>query len=142
MNISATVLKALKSHRNSAKAAFFPRFFKTGKGDYGEGDLFWGISVPDTRGIAKKYYAEISIDELSELLQNPVHEVRACALFMMVYRFENKKLTDIREQIFKLYISHSNTINNWDLVDSSAAQIVGGWLFDKKRDILYSWAKK
>ena len=142
METSSAVLKALAAERNSAKAAFFPRFFKTGKGEYGEGDLFWGISVPDNRGIAKKYYAEISIDELSELLQNAVHEVRACALFMMIYRFENKKLPDIREHLFKLYTSHSNNINNWDLVDSSAAQIVGSWLFDKKRDMLYSWAKK
>ena len=142
MNISAAVLNALKLHRQKVKATFFPRFFKTGKGEYGEGDLFWGISVPDNRSIAKKYYAEISMDELSELLKNPVHEVRACALFMMVYRFENKKLPDIREQLFKLYISNSININNWDLVDNSAAQIMGAWLFDKKRDMLYSWAKK
>lgn len=141
MMISNTVLKALKAQGNEVKAAFFPRFFKTGKGEYGEGDVFWGISVPDNRTIAKKYFAEITITDLGELLQNPVHEVRACALFMMVYRFENKKQHDIREQLFELYITHSNNINNWDLVDSSAAQIVGGWLFDKKRDMLYSWAK-
>jgi 3-methyladenine DNA glycosylase AlkD len=140
--ISNAVLHELEAQRNADKAAFFPRFFKTGKGEYGEGDVFWGISVPENRAIAKKYFPEISIDELCELLKNPVHEVRACALFMMVYRYESKKLSDIRKEIYQLYIAHTKYINNWDLVDNSAAQIVGAWLFDKKRDSLYTWAKK
>jgi 3-methyladenine DNA glycosylase AlkD len=136
------VLNQLKKYRSPEKAAFYSRFFKTGKGQYGEGDKFWGITVPNNRLIAKKYFSVCSIEEFSELLQNPIHEVRLCALLMMVYRFENKKFPDIRKEIYNLYISHTDCINNWDLVDSSAAQIVGGWLEDKKKDILYRWAKK
>jgi 3-methyladenine DNA glycosylase AlkD len=139
---TSAVLSALKKFSTKEKAAFFPRFFKTGKGQYGEGDKFWGITVPNNRLVAKKYFSECSLDDFSELLQNPVHEVRLCALLMMVYRFENKKLQDIKKELYKLYISHTAYINNWDLVDSSAPQIVGGWLEDKNRDILYRWAKK
>jgi len=137
-----TVLNTLKKLRNNDKAMFFPRFFKTGKGQYGEGDQFWGITVPNNRLVAKKYYVEISLDDLNEMLHHPMHEVRQCALLMMVYRFEDKKLPDIRKALYQLYITHTEYINNWDLVDCSAAQIVGSWLEDKKRDILYRWAKK
>jgi 3-methyladenine DNA glycosylase AlkD len=139
---SSAVLSALKKYVNKDKAAFFPRFFKTGKGQYGEGDKFWGITVPNNRLVAKKYFAQCSIEDLSELLQNPIHEVRLCALLMMVYRYESKKLPDIRKALYNLYITHTKYINNWDLVDSSAAQIVGAWLEDKKKDMLYRWAKK
>lgn len=139
---TTSVLNQLKKYRSPEKAAFFPRFFKTGKGQYGEGDKFWGITVPDNRLVAKKYFATCSIDDFSELLQNPVHEVRLCALLMMVYRFENKKLPNLKKELYNLYISHTAYINNWDLVDTSAPLIVGGWLEDKKRDILYRWAKK
>jgi 3-methyladenine DNA glycosylase AlkD len=139
---STLLLKELKKLSDPEKAAFFPRFFKTEKGQYGEGDKFWGITVPQNRSVGKKYHAKISLEELSELLQNPIHEVRLCALFMMVYRFENKKLPDIRQEIYTLYITHTSCINNWDLVDSSAPQIVGGWLEGKKKDLLYRWAKK
>lgn len=136
------ILNQLKKQRSLEKAAFYPRFFKTGKGEYGEGDKFWGITVPNNRLVAKKYFAACSIKDFSELLQNPIHEVRLCALLMMVYRFENKKLPDIKKELYKLYTSHTAYINNWDLVDSSAPQIVGGWLEYKNRDILYRWAKK
>jgi len=141
-SIAAAILKSLKKLVNAEKAAFFPRFFKTGKGQYGEGDKFWGITVPNNRLVAKKYFAECSIEDFSALLQHPVHEVRLCALLMMVYRFENKKLPNLKKELYKLYTSHTAYINNWDLVDSSAPQIVGGWLEDKPRDILYRWAKK
>ena len=139
---ATAVLNALKKHCSSEKATFYPRFFKTSKGQYGEGEKFWGITVPNNRFIAKKYYVACSLEDFSELLQNPIHEVRLCALLMMVYRFENKKLPDIRKNIYTLYSSHTAYINNWDLVDTSAPAIVGGWLSDKKRDVLYHWAKK
>jgi 3-methyladenine DNA glycosylase AlkD len=142
MTTPASILKALKALHNKEKAAFFPRFFKTGKGEYGEGDQFWGVSVPNNRMVAKKYFSTVSIEDLSELLQHPIHEVRLCALLMMVYRFESKKLPDVRAALYKTYTTHTQWINNWDLVDSSAPQIVGGWLFDKNRDVLYAWAKK
>src|SRR5690606_17532550 len=103
---------------------------------------FWGITVPNNRIVAKNYFSECTPDDFSELLLHPVHEVRLCALLMMVYRFENKKLPDQRKELYKLYISHTKHINNWDLVDSSAAQIVGEWLYDKPKELLYKWAKK
>jgi len=140
--ITTSVLHQLKKFRNPEKAAFFPRFFKTGKGQYGEGDQFWGITVPNNRLIAKKYFAQCSLEDFSELLQNHIHEVRLCALIMMVYRFESKKLPDLRKELYQLYIKSTSYINNWDLVDTSAPAIVGGWLADKKKDILYRWAKK
>lgn len=142
MSTSASVINSLKKLRDAEKAAFFPRFFKTGKGQYGEGDQFWGITVPNNRLVAKKYVAQCTLEDFSELLQNPIHEVRLCALLMMVYRFESKKLPDIKKELYKLYISHTACINNWDLVDTSAPAIVGGWLEDKNRDLLYKWAKK
>jgi len=136
------VINNLKKLRNPEKAAFFPRFFKTSKGQYGEGDKFWGITVPVNRLVAKKYFAACGIEDFGELLQNSIHEVRLCALLMMVYRFENTKLPEIKKEIYTLYISHTAYINNWDLVDSSASQIVGAWLEDKNRDLIYRWAKK
>ena len=136
------ILNQLKKHRSPEKAVFYPRFFKTGKGQYGEGDKFWGVTVPDNRSVAKKYFALCSLEDFRELLQSPIHEVRLCALIMMVYRYESKKLADMRKDLYNLYINHTAYINNWDLVDSSAAQIVGGWLEDKKKDILYRWAQK
>ncbi len=138
----ATLLKELKGLGNAEKANFFPPFFKTGKGEYGEGDQFWGITVPNNRSIAKKYFAIIPLEEFSSLLQHPVHEVRLCALLMMVYRYESKKLPDVRKELYTLYTKHTKQINNWDLVDSSAPSIVGEWLFDKKRNVLYTWAMK
>lgn len=135
-------LNTLKAFRNVEKEKFFPRFFKTGKGEYGEGDQFWGITVPDNRSVAKRYFFLIPLEELSPLLQHPIHEVRLCALLMMVYRYESKKLPDVRKELYTLYTKHTTNINNWDLVDTSAPAIVGAWLFDKKRDVLYTWAKK
>lgn len=137
-----SLLKELKKLSEKDKAAFLPRFFKTGKGQYGEGDVFWGITVPNNRSVAKKYFDKLSVEEFSELLHHPVHEIRLCALLMMVYRYENKKLPDLRKALYKLYTTHTSCINNWDLVDSSAAQIVGAWLEDKDKSILYRWAKK
>jgi 3-methyladenine DNA glycosylase AlkD len=141
MSVNA-ILSALRKHINKDKAAFFPRFFKTGKGQYGEGDQFWGITVPHNRLVAKKYFSQCTITDFSELLEHPIHEVRLCALLRMVYRVQSKKLPDIRKEIYQLYCKKTKYINNWDLVDSSVAQIVGAWLEDKKKDILYRWAKK
>lgn len=141
MSVKA-ILSALKKHSNKEKAAFFPRFFKTGKGQYGEGDQFWGVKVPNNRLVAKKYFAQCTVDDFSELLEHPIHEVRLCALLMMVYRVQSKKFPDMRKELYQLYIKKTKYINNWDLVDSSAAQIVGAWLEDKNKDILYRWAKK
>ena len=112
------------------------RFFKTGRGEYGEGDQFLGIRVPVLRQQAK-LYAETSLAELQLLLASAFHEERLCALFILVRKFE-KGGADERSEIYKFYLANTDHINNWDLVDSSAYQIVGVYLFDKDRAQLYS----
>lgn len=110
-----------------AKAAFFPKFFKSGPGEYAEGDKFLGVTVPKQRAAAKKYYKNITLNELSVLLKSPWHEDRLTALFMLVLQFQ-KGSEVTRNEIFDLYVENTKYVNNWDLVDSSADKIVGAWL--------------
>ncbi|WP_426275219.1 DNA alkylation repair protein [Chryseobacterium sp. S-02] len=118
------------------KAEFFPRFFKTGKGEYGEGDLFLGVKVPDQRSVAKEYYAKISLDELSTLLSSKYHEHRLTALFMLISKFEKTKDKAVEEEIVEFYLNHLQHINNWDLVDSSCYKILGRYAFENQREDL------
>jgi len=114
-------------------------FFKTGKGQYGEGDIFLGVRVPDQRKTAKKFkYASIS--DSIELLQSGIHEHRLTALFLLVEKFKKGDM-ETRRHIVDLYLENTNQVNNWDLVDSSAHKILGAWLLDKPRDILYELVK-
>ena len=115
------------------------RFFKTGKGEYGEGDVFIGVNVPQIRKIVKKY-SKLKEDEVLMLLGSRIHEERLVAVLILVSWFEkgdDKK----KEHIYNLYLSKTEYINNWDLVDLSASKIVGAYLFDKPRDILYRFAE-
>ena len=123
------ILEEIISLKNDEKAAHLLRFFKTGKGQYGEGDLFYGITVPDIRNISKKYYSTMSIDNLQELIQNPYHEVRLAALLTAVFLYEKKGQTN---EIFNFYFKNVNYINNWDLVDLSAPKIVGRQIWETK----------
>ena len=115
------------------------RFFKTGKGEYGEGDQFLGIKVPVLREVVKKYKAT-SRSEVLKLLQSPWHEARLCALFILVLQFKKGKDID-RTAIYEAYLNHTKWINNWDLVDSSAYFIVGPYLENKDRSVLYELAR-
>jgi 3-methyladenine DNA glycosylase AlkD len=117
------------------KAKILSRFFKTGKGEYGEGDVFLGLTVPEQRALSKKY-ANLPRSDLSKLLNSKIHEKRLTALLIMVAQFENNK-----KEIFDFYLKNIDRINNWDLVDLSAPNIVGAYLFDKKRNELYNLAK-
>lgn len=119
---------------NKEKAEFFPYFFKTGKGQYGEGDQFIGVTVPLQRQVAKKY-KDISLKELEELLRSPIHEHRLTALFILVLKAE-KTIDAGKKEFYDFYLANTKYINNWDLVDSSAAQIVGGYLYEKDKKIL------
>ncbi len=122
------------------KRDFLPHFFKTGKGDYGEGDRFIGVIVPDIRKVAKANKT-LSSKELTILLNNEYHECRACALFILIEKFKKASETD-RKQIVDFYLAHSHRINNWDLVDLSSKDILGEYLLDKEdRKILYKLAK-
>lgn len=121
------------------KRIVLQRFFKTAPGQYGEGDRFLGVTVPLTRIVAKKHLA-MPLNEIIELLQSEWHEVRLCALLMMCERFK-KGDSATRKDIFNYYIENTERINNWDLVDLSAPTIVGGYLMDKPRDLLYRMAE-
>lgn len=132
------ILKEIMSFANEEKAQHLQRFFKTGKGQYGEGDLFLGINVPTVRSIAKKYYKQISLDEVQKLLANQYHEVRFLALMIMVFIYGK---TDKKKEIVDLYIKNVRYINNWDLVDLSAPKIVGHFVYEnKKNKIIYDLA--
>lgn len=124
---------------DAEQAAFLQYFFKTGKGQYGEGDVFWGIRVPETRKIAKEF-KELPFDEIKKVLKNPVHEIRLCGLLILVEQFKKAKKED-RKKIVDFYLSQTQYINNWDLVDLSCYNILGTYLSDKPRDILYSLAE-
>ena len=126
------IFDALVARSDEEKKIVLPRFFKTGKGQYGEGDKFLGVTVPNIREVAKEY-KDVSIDILKELIHSPWHEMRMCALLILV--INSKK--NVTKETFDFYLSQSKYINNWDLVDLSAPQIVGQYLLDKERDTLY-----
>ena len=125
------IFDALVARSDEEKKIVLPRFFKTGKGQYGEGDKFLGVTVPNIREVAKEY-KDVSIDILKELIHSPWHEMRMCALLILV--INSKK--NVTKETFDFYLSQSKYINNWDLVDLSAPQIVGQYLLDKERDTL------
>lgn len=139
MNSAITKLSKLK---NKEKAKLLSGFFKTGKGDYGEGDIFWGINVPEQRKIAKEHI-DSSFVELQELLSSGIHECRLTALLILTYQYEKAtKSKDLKTQkvIYNFYIKNIKYINNWDLVDVTCPRIVGAYLFDKDRSLLYKFA--
>lgn len=129
-NRSFEIKEALKMLALPEKAEFFPRFFKTGKGEYAEGDQFIGVTVPDQRKIAKEYFANISLEELSELLTSKIHEHRHCALLMLVSKFEKSKSAEEKSEFVEFYLRHKKYVNNWDLVDNSCYKILGRFCFE------------
>ena len=130
------IYNALASRSNEEKKAILTRFFKTGKGQYGEGDMFLGVTVPNIRDVAKEFN-NVSFDIIKELIDSPWHEMRMCALLILV----NNSKKSVSKETFDFYLSQTNHINNWDLVDLSAPQIIGRYLLDKKRDVLYKLAE-
>ena len=123
--IAKEVIKALKTLATEERRKVNEWFFKTGKGEYGYGDIFLGVTMPDIRRIAKKFSQEISLQELTELIRNPIHEVRLCALIILVNKYKKEN----SDKIYQYYMDHLTAINNWDLVDSSAPYIVGDYLY-------------
>jgi 3-methyladenine DNA glycosylase AlkD len=129
----------LRRLANKDIAVHSQRFFKTGKGQYGDGDVFLGIRIPVLRGLLKKYRG-ISIEEVTRLLQSEFHEQRLLSLFMLVDIFRKTKDSDSRKVIYSLYLANSKYINNWDLVDCSSEHIVGAYLRDLDRQPIYDLA--
>lgn len=131
--------KDLQSLSNPEKAKQSARFFKSGKGEYAEGDKFLGITVPDQRRIAGKYRG-LDLNDVVELLQSPLHEYRLTALIILVSMFQ-KEDEEKRKEVVNLYLTNREYINNWDLVDISAHKILGAYLEDRDRSILYKLAR-
>lgn len=133
------ITRRLESFSTAEKREVLPRFFKTGKGQYGEGDQFLGVIVPYTRQVAKEY-RDIPFESISRLLQSPWHECRLCALLILVERFK-KSDEKGRKRLFDYYLTQTACINNWDLVDLSAPGIVGEYLKLKpereQREVLF-----
>jgi len=128
--------KDLEKLKNPEQAALLQGFFKTGKGQYGEGDIFLGIKVPEQRKLVKKY-KDLGLNEVQELINSKIHEERLIGLLILVekYKIGNKK------EIFEFYLKNAKQVNNWDLVDLTAPKISGDYLIDKERGILYKLAK-
>lgn len=130
--------REIREYIDPVKKEYLPRFFKTGKGQYGEGDKFLGVVVPNTRLVAKRH-KDAPFEVMTELLQSQWHECRLCALLMLVERFKKSDEKE-RKLIYDFYLSQTARINNWDLVDLSAPGIVGEYLKDKSRKDLYRLA--
>ncbi len=141
MSDAQAVSQALRAKGNPQKAQFVARYFKTGKGQYGEGDVFLGLTVPAAREIAKKF-KDLTLGDIEKLLHNNIHEYRLTALLILTHQFRTGDETQ-QKSIYSFYLRSTKHINNWDLVDLSAPTIVGGYLLDKKRErsILYTLIK-
>ncbi len=140
MSTLAQAKKDLNSHGNPEKALFLKRFFKTGRGEYAESDVLIGVNVPVTRIVAKKHL-NLRLNDVLRLLTSKVHEERLMALFILVSQY-NKADEGVKAKIFKEYLKLvPKYVNNWDLVDSSAHLIVGKYLENKPRNVLYKLAK-
>jgi len=135
----AGIRKDLKGKADPVKARLLRGFFKTGKGEYGEGDIFIGVTVPELRKIAKRH-STVSLDGIKELLSSGIHEERLVSLLILIDKYSNGNETE-RGEIFKFYINNLSGINNWDLVDISAPKIVGEHLMERDRKFLYRLAK-
>ena len=139
MNKAKEIEKEMKELGSAEKREVLQRFFKTKKGQYGEGDKFLGVVVPMTRMVARKH-KDANIEVIAELLQSEWHEVRLCALLIMTEQWKRAD-EKAKRAFYDCYMAHTDRINNWDLVDLSAPTIVGGYLADKPRDILYQMAE-
>ena len=140
MKFSKLVKKELQKHAGPERAKASQRFFKTGPGEYGEGDKFIGVAVPDQRKVAKKFYKGESVEAIVSVLKDPVHEMRLTALFMLVSKFKQVRSEEGKQEIVNAYLANTKYVNNWDLVDSSAHKILGPWLESRDRSILYQLA--
>lgn len=130
---------ALRALGNARKAQFLATYFKTGKGQYGEGDAFLGVTVPQVRQQVR-HFRQMSLPGCAELLQSPYNELRLLALLVMVHQFE-KGDEATQKAVYDCFMEHRDRVNNWNLVDSSAPFISGPYLLHRSRKILYTLAK-
>lgn len=136
------LISAVISHADPLEVPGLSRFFKTGPGEYGEGDRFLGLKVPVTRQVVKECWNQVGFPELEECLSSEYHEVRLAGLLALVQIFSHsKKDPGLQKQCIDFYLSHTDGINNWDLVDLSCYPLLGVWLLDKDRTVLYQLAR-
>ncbi len=133
------IRQKLQTLGNKEDAAFHQRFFKTGPGEYGEGDVFLGVRVPELRKLVKQY-PDAGLKEARQLLTSPIHEERLLALLILVRDFSREN-DGAKKRIYEFYLAKTRYINNWDLVDSSAEHIVGAFLMDKDKAPLHQLAR-
>lgn len=130
------------ARQDAGQAVNLSRFFKTGKGQYGEGDKFLGIKVPVTREVVKQCWPETSFDDLEACVASEYHELRLAALLTLVQIFKHaKKNQAMQQKCIDFYLAHTQYVNNWDLVDLSCYELLGTWLLDKERTLLYDLAR-
>ena len=136
------LLNEMMARADETQVAGLARFFKTGPGQYGEGDKFLGIKVPVTREVVKQVWKETSREDLEECITSEYHELRLAALLTLVEIFTHaKKLPEKQQECVDFYLNHTQYINNWDLVDLSCYPLLGVWLLDRDRELLYELAR-
>lgn len=139
MNI---LFQSILEQRDESQVAGLSRFFKTGKGQYGEGDKFLGVKVPITRGVVKSCWRKVSLEDLDECIHSEYHEVRLASLLVLIQIYKHaKKNEELQNKCVDFYLSNTQFINNWDLVDLSCYEILGDWLLNRDRTILYDLAR-
>ncbi len=140
--MSCKLYNEILAQQDAEQAVNLSRFFKTGKGQYGEGDLFLGIKVPVTREVVKQCWKETTFDDLETCIRSEYHEIRLAALLTLVQIFKHaKKDKALQQRCVDFYLGHTEFINNWDLVDLSCYELLGTWLLDKDRTLLYDLAR-
>ncbi len=140
--MSCKLYNEILTRQDAEQAVNLSRFFKTGKGQYGEGDKFLGVKVPTTRDVVKQCWQETSFEDLETCICSEYHEIRLAALLTLVQIFKHaKKDKTLQQQCIDFYLTHTEFINNWDLVDLSCYELLGTWLLDKDRTLLYDLAR-
>ncbi len=139
MPTSAEIKRTLASYSSPKQAANLARFFKCARGQYGEGDKFIGVKVPQQRVVANQYYAVLPLSQIASLLHSPIHEHRLTALLMLVKKYEKGEDKE-KQTIFSRYLKNLRFINNWDLVDLSAPRIIGAHLQNRSKRLIFQFS--
>lgn len=134
MTLHNQILEALQFLSTPEKRDFLPYFFKTGKGEYAEGDQFIGVVVPDSRKLVKEYWQKATLDDVQEILKSEFHEMRLVALLILVTKFEKSKNEKEKKTLVDFYLKNTKYINNWDLVDLSCYKLLGRYCFENQKD--------
>ena len=132
----------MMAQADARQAAILMRFFKCGKGEYGEGDVFLGVKVPVTRAVVKTFWKQTTFAQLEECIASPYHEVRLAALLTLLEIFNHARSDEaLQQRCIDFYLAHTDNINNWDLVDLSCYKLLGEWMLTRDRSLLYHLAR-